>query len=95
MNVMHTTNKATEHPRLILTLHEAMTAVKSANPKAFNCLLQASLLSHRAQIANTLNSLSVASREFPPAISMGMLRLDKTDSPILENFGQYWLESRF
>jgi len=73
MNIMHTANKTTEHPRLTLTPQPAMMAVKSAKPITFNCLLQASHLSHRAQIANTFNSLSVASREFPPAIKIGIV----------------------
>ena len=73
MNITHTANKTMEHPRLTFTPQPAMMAVNNAKPITFNCLLQASRLSHRAQIANTFNSLSVTSREFPPAIKIGIV----------------------
>ena len=73
MNTMHKANNTMEHPRLTFIPQVAMIAVNSAKPITFNCLLHASRLSHRAQIANTFNSLSVASREFPPVIKIGIV----------------------
>ncbi len=70
---MQTANKTTEHPSETLTPQPAMMAVNNAKLITCICLLHASRLSQSAQIANTFNSRSVASLEFPPAIKTGIV----------------------
>ena len=58
-------------PKEILMAHDA-----NANPIMFICLLEASLLSVKAQSANTDNSLREASWESPPEISIGIISVE-------------------
>lgn len=70
---MQTANKTTEQPSETLTPQPAMMAVKIAKLITCICRLHASRRSQSMQRANTFNSLSVASPEFPPAIKIGIV----------------------
>ena len=60
----------------ILMLHDAIIAQNNANPIMFICLLEASLLSVKAQSAKTDNSRREASWESPPETNIGIISVE-------------------
>ena len=73
---MQIINNDTAQPKEILIAHVAMMAVNNANPIMFIWLLEASLLSVKAQSAKTDNSRQEASWESPPEISIGIISVE-------------------